>query len=68
MKEQSVRRLLKRLDWDDGLTRDDIMRQLRNLGDVEVDLQSLYLGLTGGRKYFGPEETIDSIPSSVWEP
>lgn len=68
MKEETVRRLLKRLDWTGGLTRDDIMRQLRDLDDEGVDLEGLYLGLVGGRVYFGPEEAIDSIPRSAWEP
>lgn len=68
MKEESVRRLLKRLDWAGGLTRDDIMRQLHELEDVNIDLESLYLSLVGGRVYFGPEEAVDSIPRSIWEP
>lgn len=68
MKRESVRRLLKRLDWTGGLTRDDIMRQLHDLEDTDVDLEGLYLGLAGGRVYFSPEEAVDSIPGSVWEP
>lgn len=68
MKEETVRRLLKRLDWEGGLTRDDIMRQLAALDDEEVDLEGLYFGLSGGRKYFGVEEALDSIPRSTWEP
>lgn len=67
MKEESVRRLLKRLDWTNGLTRGDIMRQLHDLEDPEVDVEGLYFGLVGGRLYFGVEEAIDSIPRSVWE-
>lgn len=67
MKEEDVRRLLTRLDWKGGLTRDDIMRQLRNLENAGIDLEDLYLGLMGGRVYFGPEEAIDSVPDSVWE-
>ncbi|MBS1253981.1 MAG: hypothetical protein MAG451_03037 [Anaerolineales bacterium] len=68
MKEESVRRLLRRLEWSGGLTRSDIMRQLHDLDDPGVDVEGLYLGLVGGRVYFGIEEVIDSIPRSVWEP
>ena len=68
MKEESVRHLLKRLDWTGGLTRVDIMRQLHDLEDVSIDVEGLYFGLVGGRVYFGPEEAIDSIPRSSWEP
>ncbi len=68
MKEEPVRRLLKRLDWTGGLTRDDIMRQLHDLEDADVNLEDIYFGLMGGRVYFGPEEAIDSIPRSSWEP
>lgn len=68
MKEESVRRLLQRLDWSGGLTRVDIMRQLHNLEDADIDVEGLYFGLVGGRVYFGPEEAIDSIPRSTWEP
>lgn len=68
MKQDAVRRLLVRLDWTGGLTRDDIMRQLHDLRDVEVDLEGFYFSLVGGRVYFSPEEAIDSIPRSVWEP
>jgi len=67
MKEESVRRQLKRLDWTGGLRRDDIMRQLHDLEDPDIDLGGLYFGLIGGRVYFGPEEVIDSIPRSFWE-
>lgn len=68
MKEESVRRLLRRLDWAGGLTRDDMMRQLHDIEDEEVDVEGLYFGLVGGRKYFSVEEAVDSIPRSVWEP
>ncbi len=68
MKEEAVRAVLKRLNWEGGLTRDDIMRQLRDLEDPDIDLEALYFGLVGGRVYYGPEEAIDSIPRSVWKP
>lgn len=67
MKKEAVRQILKRLDWSGGLTRGEIMRQLHDLEDAEIDVEGLYFGLVGGRKYFGVEEAIDSIPRSVWQ-
>lgn len=67
MKREAAKRFLERLDWEGGLTRDDLMRQVRDLEVTEVDLEALYLNLVGGRVYFSAEEAISSIPESVWE-
>jgi hypothetical protein len=67
MKQEQIRRLLEGLDWSGGLTREAIMRQLQP-GATDVDLEALYLGLQGGRKFFGAEEALDSIPYTYWDP
>ena len=67
MKKEAVLRFLQQLNWEGGLTRDDLMRQVRDLKNKDVDLETLYLNLVGGRVYFSAEEAIGSIPESVWE-
>lgn len=68
MKPEQIRQLLEQLDWGDGLTRQEVMRRLQPIDDSDVDLESLYLALEDGRKYFGVEEAVDSIPETYWEP
>jgi len=67
VKKEAARRFLEQLDWEGGLTRDDLMRQARNLEVTDIDLEALYLNLVGGRVYFSAEEALSSIPESVWE-
>lgn len=68
MKQEQIRQLLEGLDWSGGLTRQEVMRELQPIVAAEVDLEGLYLALEGGRKFFGAEEALDSIPNTYWEP
>jgi hypothetical protein len=71
MKQEQIRQLLEGLDWSGGLTRQEVMRELQplaqNTAAADVNLEGLYLALQGGRKFFGAEEALDSIPNTYWE-
>ena len=59
-----VRELLRKIKWDDGLTKEELIPRLDEESIAFSD--TLALAIPDDRRYRGPDDLIAALPTSMW--